>query len=77
MPWAPEFRGPLPPALAAMSLRAFSSVCQSVSNRPTDGRSVCAGRRRTSALLLEVGLVVLVEVLGLLLGLLQRLGLAA
>ena len=26
MPWAPVFRGPLPPALEAISLRAFSSV---------------------------------------------------
>lgn len=26
MPWAPVLRGPLPPALAARSLRAFSSV---------------------------------------------------
>lgn len=28
MPWVPVLRGPLPPALAAISLRAFSSaVC--------------------------------------------------
>ena len=29
MPWVPVLRGPLPPALAAISLRAFSSVSSS------------------------------------------------
>lgn len=26
MPWVPVFKGPFPPALAAISLRAFSSI---------------------------------------------------
>lgn len=45
MPWAPVLRGPLPPALAAISLRAFSSAKMSVSHR-RDVRVSWSGLRR-------------------------------
>lgn len=83
MPWFPEFRGPLPLAFAAISLRAFSSA-----RRVSVLRSLCArcslargaggsgSGLRTSPLLLLVGPVLVVEVLDGLLGGLQRLRLA-
>lgn len=73
MPWVPVFRGPLPPALAANSLRAFSSAkCQSAFCASTGhggffGSRATGGGARTSPLLLEESQVVLVEVFVLLL----------
>lgn len=79
MPCEPVFSGPLPPALLANSLRAFSSVrhCVSIPSAPSIARGGVGDIRRTGALLLEEGLVVLIELLGNLLRGLQRLGLAA
>ena len=84
MPWAPVFSGPLPPALAAISLRAFSSVFvhgQHVApSTRLGGREVRFCRVemvRTGTLPLEESNVVIVIILRLLLGRLQRLGFAA
>lgn len=68
------FKGPLPPAFAAISLRAFSSA-QIVSLLAQEMLRVWYSR--TGSLLFEVGQVVFVEVLVSLLGLLQGLDLAA
>lgn len=75
IPWLPVFMGPLPPALAASSLRAFSSI-QNVSCCLSCAVNIVLCCLHTGALLLHVSKVIFIEVLGLLLGSLQRLDLA-
>lgn len=75
LPWPPVFKGPFPPAFAAISFLAFSSGSPNVLARARNSRRCQV--KRTSLLLLEESLVVFVELLGCLFGSLERLGLSA
>lgn len=84
MPWPPVLSGPLPPAFAAISFRAFSSgsfiasvtmVVQGWRDRERNSRGYRS--KRTGPFLLLEGQIVFVELLIRLLGCLERLGLSA